>query len=416
MPDEPRDGNSWEDLFGDAPHATDPTSAPPLSRRELRAAESGRGRKSKAPRDQKPPKRTKKRRIWIPIVITILVILGLVAGTAAYVWANYEDEVRKVMGWELPPEDYVGEGTGEATLVIEQGDDGFIITQKLVEADIIKGFDAFYALLLQADPPIPFYPGYYVLSQQMSSEAALRAIQDPANRIEHVALIHEGRSIAQAFETLSVATEIPVADFEAAAADRSIYGVPAEAPSLEGYLFPATYRFDPGATAESVIRTLVNRTFQALDSAGVAPEDRHSVLTMAALIQREAGPRAEDFYKVSRVFANRLENGWKLESDATVSYGTGRTDTVWTTVEERADASNLYNTYANPGLPIGPIGAAGDLAIDAALHPVDGPWFYFVPVNLETGETKFSETFAQHNAAVRELQQWCRVTQSPNCD
>jgi len=113
---------------------------------------------------------------------------------------------------------------------------------------------------------------------------------------------------------------------------------------------------------------------------------------------------------------NRLDNGWHLESDATVSYGTGRTHTVWTTPAERADTSNPYNTYANPGLPIGPIGAAGDLAIDAALHPADGPWFYFVPVNLDTGETVFSTTLAEHNAAVRQLQEWCRETQSPNCD
>ena len=67
-------------------------------------------------------------------------------------------------------------------------------------------------------------------------------------------------------------------------------------------------------------------------------------------------------------------------------------------------------------LPIGPIGAAGDLAIDAALHPADGPWFYFVPVNLDTGETVFSVTLAEHNAAVRQLQEWCRATKSPNCD
>lgn len=413
MADDNRDGTDWEDLFGDRQATPAPDTAGPTSRRDLRAAEASKPQKGRSSRAPRPPK---KRRIWIPIVVTILVILGLGAGAAAYVWANYEEQVRKVMGWELPPDDYVGEGTGEATLVIEQGDDGYIITQKLLEADIIKGFDAFYGLLLKADPPVPFYPGYYVLAQQMSSQAALDAIKDPANRVENVALIHEGRSIDQAFEILSTATDIPVADFEAAAADRSIYGVPDDAPSLEGYLFPATYRFDPGATAESVIRTLVTRTFQSLDKAGVAPEDRHRVLTMAALIQREAGPIAEDFYRVSRVFTNRLDKGWKLESDATVSYGTGRTHTVWTTPAERADTSNLYNTYANPGLPVGPIGAAGDLAIDAALHPAEGPWMFFVPVNLETGETKFSETLAQHNAAVRELQQWCRATQSPNCD
>lgn len=390
-----------------------PTPAQPtpaqttLTRREAREAANAPARKSRPPG---------KRRRWLGWVIALVVIFGLAAGAAGYVWANYETQVRKVLGWELPPPDYVGEGTGEATIVIASGDTGVEVTNSLLDAGVIKSFDTFYSLLLIQDPPVEFFPGYYVLASQMSSQAALTALQDPANRVERTALIPEGKSIDQVFDILSTATEIPVADFEAAAADPTSYGVSAEAPSLEGYLFPATYTFDPDVDARSVLTTLVDRTFQSLDAAGVAQEDRHTVLTMAALIQREAGRDSEDFYKVSRVFTNRLDEGWHLESDATVSYGTGRTHTVWTTPEERADTSNKYNTYANPGLPIGPIGAAGDLAIDAALHPADGPWFYFVPINLDTGETVFSVTLAEHNAAVSQLQEWCRVTQSPNCD
>lgn len=415
MADDTRDGADWDQLFSTGDLAA--PAAQPSSRREARAAGGGSpSRKSKS----KPKPKPKRRRLWIPVVIVILALLGLAAGTAAYVWLNYEEQVRKVLGWELPPEDYVGEGTGEATLVIESGDDGYTITQKLVEADVIKGFDAFYTLLLAADPPVPFYPGYYVLSQQMSAQAALDALQDPANRRENVALIHEGRSIDQAFEILSAATEIPLEEFEAAAADHTIYGVPAEAPSLEGYLFPATYRFDPGVDAQSVIRTLVNRTFQSLDKEGVAVEDRHRVLTIASLIQREAGSKAEDFYKVSRVVQNRLAKNMMLQFDSTSHYGYAwahgqRLDGGVFTNRQELDDPNPYNTYVHTGLPIGPIGAAGDLAINAAVNPVDGPWVYFVAVNLDTGETKFSETLSQHNAAVRELQQWCRSTQSPNC-
>jgi UPF0755 protein len=418
--DEPR----WDDIF--SPSATPATPAP-QSRREAREAEAqnARGRSaqraSKAPRqkrerDPRSPRAPKRRHAWIGWVVSLVVVLGLAAGGAAYVWANYEPQVRKLLGWELPPPDYVGEGTGEATIVIVSGDTGVEVTNSLLDAGVIKDFDTFYTLLLAQDPPVEFFPGYYVLAEKMSSKAALAALQDPTSRVEQTALIPEGKSIDQVFEILSTATDIPVADFETAAKDPTSYGVPKEAPSLEGYLFPATYKFDPGIDARQVLTILVNRTFQALDAAGVAPEDRHRVLTLAALIQREAGRDTKDFYKVSRVFTNRLENGWHLQSDATVSYGTGRTHTVWTTSAERADASNKYNTYANPGLPIGPIGAAGDLAIDAALHPADGPWFFFVPVNLDTGETVFSVTQAQHEAAVRQLQEWCRTTQSPNCD
>jgi len=348
--------------------------------------------------------------------VSVVVVLGLAGGGAAYAWTNFEPQIRKVMGWELPPPDYEGQGSGEATIVIVSGDTGVEVTNSLLDAGVIKSFDTFYNLLLIQEPPIDFFPGYYVLAKEMSSAAALAALQDPANRVERTALIQEGKSIDQVFDILSNATKIPVADFITAAEDPTSYGVSPDAPSLEGYLFPATYTFDPNVDARTVLTTLVDRMFTSLNDAGVAPEDRLRVLTFASIIQREAGRDTNDFYKVSRVFTNRLENDWHLESDATVSYGTGRTHTVWTTPEERADTSNGYNTYANPGLPIGPIGAVGDLAIDATLHPADGPWFYFVPVNLDTGETVFSETLAQHNAAVRELRNWCESTQSPNCD
>lgn len=418
MADEPR----WDEIFASQPESRPAPGAAPApaasSRRAAREAatpskrSSGRAPRTALPRDPKP-RRSRRGLAWL---VALLVILGLGAGAAAFVWTNYETQVRKVLGWELPPPDYVGEGSGEATIVIASGDTGVEVTNALLDAGVIKSFDTFYSLLLAQSKPVEFFPGYYVLAQKMSSQAALTALQDPKNRVEQTALIPEGKSIDQVFDILSTATGIPVADFVAAAKDPTSYGAPAEAPSLEGYLFPATYHFDPGVDARTVLQTLVNRTFQSLDAEGVAPADRHRVLTMAALIQREAGRDKNDFYKVSRVFTNRLEAGWHLESDATVSYGTGRTHTVWTTSAERADKSNKYNTYANPGLPIGPIGAAGDLAIDAALHPADGPWFFFVPINLDTGETVFSVTNAEHNAAVKQLQQWCRTTKSPNCD
>lgn len=419
MADDNRDGNGLDELFGSSGggERTGHEPAQPMSRREAREASA----RSSRTNGSAPSRPAKRRRLWIPVVVVILAILGLIAGTTAYVWFNYEEQVRKVLGWEIPPEDYVGEGTGEVAIVIESGDDGYAITQKLLEADVIKSFDAFYSLLLAADPPIPFYPGYYLLAQQMSAESALDALQNPANRVENVALIHEGRSMDQAFEILSAATEIPLEEFEAAAANYTDFGVPAEAPSIEGYLFPATYRFDPGVDAATVIRTLVDRTFASLDSAGVAEADRHRVLTIASLIQREAGSNAEDFFKVSRVVQNRLDQGMLLQFDSTSHYGYAwshgqRLDGgVFTTREELEDP-NPYNTYVHTGLPIGPIGAAGDLAIEAAVNPADGPWLYFVTVNLDTGETKFSETLAQHNAAVQELRQWCRTTQSPNCD
>jgi UPF0755 protein len=131
------------------------------------------------------------------------------------------------------------------------------------------------------------------------------------------------------------------------------------------------------------------------------------VLTLASIIQKE-GANNTDFYKVSRVFTNRLAKGMALQSDATVSYGAG-SKSIETTPAERADAADKYNTYAHTGLPIGPISSPGDAAIDAALHPVAGPWLYFVLVNGYTGQTVFSTTVAGQDAAVKQWDAWLKA-------
>jgi UPF0755 protein len=98
-----------------------------------------------------------------------------------------------------------------------------------------------------------------------------------------------------------------------------------------------------------------------------------------------------------------------LQSDATVAYGTGNTHRVTTTDAERADAGNPYNTYQHQGLPPAPISNPGDLAINAVTKPASGKWLYFVTVDLETGETVFSDTYAEHQQAVAQFQAWLRA-------
>src|SRR5690606_6355645 len=117
-------------------------------------------------------------------------------------------------------------------------------------------------------------------------------------------------------------------------------GIPADAPNIEGYLFPATYTFDPGVDAKTVLQVLVNRTFQSLDAAGVAPEDRAGILTIASLIQREAGVNRDDFYKVSRVIQNRLDKGMQLQFDSTSHYGY-----VWAH-GDREDGGGVFSSKA----------------------------------------------------------------------
>jgi UPF0755 protein len=347
------------------------------------------------------PRKRKRRFVWLWVLLGLFVV-G--AGAAATVWVMYEDQVRSVLGIELP-NDYEGTGNGEpVTITIVEGEIGSDIATNLTEAGVTMTFDAFYDLLVSQTEQPAFIPGSYQLQQEMSAESALAALLDPANIVTSRVVIPEGSTLPQTLNRLSEGTGIPVSEFEAVAANYTALGVPESSPSLEGYLFPATYDFEPGVTATQMLQTMVDRMTQALDSAGVADEDRFRILTMAALIQKEAGS-AEDMFIVSRLFYNRLEAGMNLQSDATVSYGSGGTS-IHTTDAERADASNLYNTYANEGLPVGPISAPGDDAIAAAVAPADGNWLYMVLVNGETGETKFSETYEEHLVAVEEWQAW----------
>lgn len=363
-----------------------------------------RGSEPLTPREQQ--RRRTRRRRRIALLVVLLVFIAGVGVTGAVIYNQYGERINAVLGIGEPT-DYEGEGTGEVTIAIQSGQIGSDVATTLTKAGVTKTYTAFYRLLLKS-PDVSFEPGNYKLKKQMSAKSALAALQDPKNRVQNTVLIPEGFSAEAAYEQLSAGTGIPVADFQAAAKDYVALGVPAEAPSIEGFLFPATYTFDPGVTAHDVLAKLVAEMNARLDKAGVAPADRFKVVTLASIVQRESGPSVDDMHKIARVFENRLDKGMRLQSDATVAYGTGHTDRVTTTGAERGDASNKYNTYANDGLPVGPIGLPGADAIDSALHPTAGPWLYFVAVNLKTGETRFSTTIAEHDAAVKEWQAWCR--------
>lgn len=360
------------------------------------------------------PQRGKRWVIALSITLVLLLALG---GAGAYLWGQYGERISLALGWSS--NDYAGAGHGEVVVTIRSGDIGEDVARTLEEAGVVKTSQAFYELLLEQDPAVDFQIGSYLLKLEMSAQAALDALRDPANKVELTVTIPEGMAAMDALTRTAEITGIPFADFEAAVADPTAYGVPAQFPSIEGFLFPATYTFEPDDTAETIVQQMVDRMWQALDEHGVPADDTWRVLTLASIVQREAGSNLEDFPKIARVFLNRLGIDMLLQSDATVAYGTGNTHTVWTTSEERADASNLYNTYANPGLPVGPIGLPGDVAIDAVMHPAVGSWLFFMPIDLETGYTVFSNTVEEHEVAVDQLAEWCiahRESGGTRCD
>lgn len=369
------------------------------------------GRSSSDDLGHTPPPPHRRRRVggWIALAI-VLVFLGGIAAGGLWVWNTYEDKIRSFMGWEEPKDYEEGLATGEALVTISEGDTGGTISRTLYDAKVTKTPAAFYDMLVATGQNPTFYPGVYKLQQKMTSDAALKALQDPATKLQNSALVREGLTVDQTLPILAESLGMPLEEFQAAAANPAAFGVPAD--SLEGWLFPAMYTFDPGATPTSVIQTMVDRTVKSLDAAGVPADDRQRVLTIASIIQREARFE-DDFYKVSRVIENRLDpsndqtSGY-LQMDSTAQYGYGEMhDGTVSSSQEALDDDNPWNTYRHPGLPKGPIANPGDMAIDAAMHPADGPWLYFVTVNPDSGETVFTTNIQDHEKAVKQWQQWC---------
>ena len=175
--------------------------------------------------------------------------------------------------------------------------------------------------------------------------------------------------------------------------------------ALEGYLAPDTYEIYTNATADEIIRKLLTQT------EAVFKEEYHAraeamgmtmdqVITLASMIEKEA--KTADFAKVSAVFQNRLKSGMRLQSDVTIHYITGVRRMHLT--EPELNLSSPYNTYANQGLPLGPICSPSREAIEAALNPdpvfVSENYLYFCAKDPESGELYFSKTLQEHEQAV----------------
>src|SRR5665647_734838 len=183
-----------------------------------------------------------------------------------------------------------------------------------------------------------------------------------------------------------------------------VLSVPGENLYVQRNSQPSTYRFEPGTEPAQMITTMIAKTVAVLDAQGVAPADRMRMLTIASLVERES-PDPGVSPMMARAIQNRLDIDMKLDIDASVAYGLNKSGTELTTAD-LADATNPYNTYLHPGLPPGPIASPGEASIDAVLHPADGPWKFWVTINLDTKETRFAETYDEQLQNQELLREW----------
>lgn len=181
----------------------------------------------------------------------------------------------------------------------------------------------------------------------------------------------------------------------------------AEARHPEGLFLPETYRYPKGTAGTEILRQAYALMQQALDEEWQARHENlpistpYEALILASIVEKETA-LAEERPRIAGVFSRRLEKNMRLQTDPTVIYGLGlEFDGNLTRLHLRTDTP--YNTYTRRGLPPTPIALPGRAAINAALQPAAGTELYFVATGLGDGSHKFSDTKAEHDAAVQEF-------------
>jgi UPF0755 protein len=305
--------------------------------------------------------------------------------------------------------DYPGPGSGSVTVTVQAGSGPAAVASSLEKQGVVADANTFLKAFAATGGSL--HPGDYTFKKEMpSADAAQILAGTSGGKVIYLAL-NAGLRVSESLDEIAKAASVDRKELDALNAKPAQFGLPPQAKNLEGYLAPGEYRLPVGSSAKDVLTKLVSTTVDELTQAGVTdPSKQYDVLTVASIVQAEGG-RA-DYGNVAGAIYNRLkpnpETNGLIQSDATVTYGLGR-KSYHITEQEKADGSNPYNTYQHTGLPAGPIGSPGKTAIDAAAKPTPNDFLYWVTVNLDTGETKFSKTYAEHLGYAQQYEQWCQA-------
>lgn len=343
----------------------------------------------------------------IPGALAAVIVLGL-AG------AMLPRAARFAIGGEVQSRPLVPPSGEKTVIKVPSGLDGGVIAQQMERAGVIAGAEQFRTVAALMGVQNELSAGDYEFTRGMAVTDVIQRLRKgfvlptitvtipEGRRIEEVAAIFEQRGLTSA------------ADFVAAAAAAD-YPQPflQERPpgaTLEGYLFPDTYFFVKNLTARDLVVRLLGtfdqRFSQALRQAARANNlTVHQAVTLASIVEREAQV-AEERPVIAAVFINRLKAGMPLQADPTVQYAITTPASVaehgWWKRELTVDdlqSKSPYSTYANAGLPPGPIASAGLSALQAVAQPATVKYLYFAAKG--DGSHAFAETLEEHNRNVR---------------
>lgn len=337
------------------------------------------------------PKRSK-----VPAIVCGVVVLAVLAAVVFGI-------VSLVRGCTGPANEMLPDGQ-QATVTVQSGAGLSDVATRLFDAGVIASASDFTAQASGLETSLA--PGNYTFTGGMSLEDVIGVLQ--AGPEVATFTVPEGMTAAQVAQTVSEAYQgaITAEDFTAAVHNAPAYA--ADYPftqgaydnSLEGFLFPKTYEIVEGATADTVLRQMLDQyrdetatlDYSHAEQQGLSP---YQTLILASVVEKEA---AEDNRAtVSSVFYNRLAADMPLQSDATVAYVIGGDPTP-----EDLQVESPYNTYLNRGLPAGPVCSPGISSLQAACAPEQTDYLYFYFATDESGQMQyyFSQDYDQHQNAI----------------
>jgi UPF0755 protein len=298
---------------------------------------------------------------------------------------------------------------GETFVELDRGSSAIEIGRALAQAGVIRyPFEFWTERALH--PSAKIQAGEYRFNKPATvSEVFTKVSRGDVYYFEFT--VTEGSNMFDIAGGLEAAGAMPAADFLRAASDpKLIHDLAPAAPTLDGFLFPSTYRLTHATTAFELCRMMTDQFRKQWKkvSAGLAADPQRTV-TLASLVEKETGVPAERAL-VAGVFENRLRDGMLLQCDPTTVYA-ALLENRYRNVIHRSDLAsrNDYNTYQHAGLPPGPIANPGVDSILAALHPAETKYLYFVAKADGHGH-QFSTTLAAHENAVHQYRKKARKT------
>ena len=281
-------------------------------------------------------------------------------------------------------------------ILIEPGDTGTEIAEKLYKSGVIKAGKVFYKLAINEKRSNSISPGIHEIDLKISAKAALEQLLDP-KRNRGVFGFIEGLRKNEIFELLKK-SKLFSGNLSPSVKPDKIY----KTSNLEGFLFPAQYSFAPGTSTDTAVNQMIQRFNLAAKTSkidqgfnGFSPFE---LVTIASIIQAEGDP--QDFTKIARVIYNRLKIKMPLQMNTTVEYAANLRGKIRLPYKQ-LEVNSRYNTYKYQGLPLGPIGNPGQDALNASVNPESGDWIYFITVKPR--DTRFTNSYSQFNVWANEF-------------